>query len=64
MNFLRNLLTKVTYLGLDNIQPGLVLNLFLILPKNPGWRSYKLGSYKKKRVVFAQYKEEFFKFVY
>ena len=37
MNFLRNLLTKVTYLGLDNIQPGLVLNLFLILPKNPGW---------------------------
>ena len=32
-------------------EPGLVLNLFLNFGKNPGSSSYKLGSYKKKRVV-------------
>ena len=37
-------------LGLGEIQPGLVLNFFLIFGKNPGLGSYKLGSYKKKRV--------------
>ena len=34
---------KVIWLELDEIQPGLVLNLFLIFAKNPGWGSYKLG---------------------
>ena len=38
---------KVILSGLNEIQPGLVLNLFLNFAKNPGRGSYKLGSYKK-----------------
>ena len=29
------------------------LGLFLIFAKNPGWGSYKLGSFKKKSVQYA-----------
>ena len=56
-HFLKNsiIFWKVTWLGLDKIQPGLVLNLFFIFAKNPGWRSYiyKLGSYKTSRTEFG-----------
>ena len=38
-------------LGLAEIQPGLVLNLFLISEENPGWVSYKRVSYEKKSVL-------------
>ena len=38
-------------LGLAEFQSGLVLNLFLISDKNPGWVSYKRVSYKKKCVM-------------
>ena len=37
-------------LGLAEFQSGLVLNLFFISDKNPGWVSYKRVSYKKKKV--------------
>ena len=35
-------------LGLPEFEPGLVLNLFFISDKNPGWVSYKRVCYEKK----------------
>ena len=41
---------KAKFFHFFSNEPGLVLNLFLIFGRNPGWSSYKLGSYEKKRV--------------
>ena len=50
-NNITNFFRKKLYpLSFFKNEPGLVLNLFLIFGKKPGSSSYKLGSYKKKRV--------------